>query len=174
MNSNIGRRSVFKFLGAASAAGVIGGNAMQATAARAASYANEWMRDAVPGNRVKFSGCVVRFSDPDGSPSIHANAAHISAGVKSVGIDRHGRLEVIQTVTNPGENPVIFAFCQTDETLSARGIIAGASGGTDDTHFTFFDTKLGRKLDLSNYNDRMRLQGKNSNVWLGWVHTTWA
>ena len=52
-------------------------------------------------------------------------------------------------------------------------IIAGASGGTGSTRFRFYDTKLGRPLKLNNYNDRMRLQGETSNMWLGWVHAKW-
>lgn len=168
--NDTGRRGFLGLVasGLAAAAGVA-----QAGAAKAATYANAYMRDAVPGSDVKFSGCVVRFSNPDGTPSIHANGAHISAGVQSVYINRHGELQVVQTVSGPAENPIIFAFCQPDETLSTRGIIAGASGGTGSTRFRFYDTKLGRQLDLTNYNDRMRMQGKNSNIWLGWVHTSW-
>lgn len=135
---------------------------------------SEFMRDAVPGSQVKVSGCVVRFSNEDGTPTIHANAAHMSAGVSSVQISEHGDLEAVQTVQDATSNPIIFAFAQPDETLVARGIIAGASGGTDSTRFRFYDTTQGRTLDLRQAADRRRLQGRNSNVWLGWVHTTWG
>lgn len=135
-----------------------------------ATVANQYQTGAVNANDTIMSGCVVRFSDRDGSPSIHANGAHLCAGVKDVSITGSGRLRVTQTVQDATQNPIIFAFIQTDETLSKRGIIAGASGGTGDTTYVFHDTRLGRKLDLSKRSDRMRLQGEYSNAWVGWVH----
>lgn len=135
------------------------------------AMANTWLRSAVPGNQILMSGAVIRFSDPDGWPSIHANGAHVGAGVESVRVNPdNGRLQVFQTIKDPARHPIIFAFAQSDETLGGRGITVGASGGTADTEYVFFDSKLGRPLDLRNYSDRMRMQGKNSNVWLGWCH----
>lgn len=129
------------------------------------------MTDAVPGSDVLISGCVVRFSDPEGWPSIHANGAHVCAGVESVRVNPgNGRLQVIQTLKDAAATPVLFTVIQADETLSHRGIIGGASGGTADTEYVLFDTRLDRALDLREEEDRMRVQGKNSNVWLGWVH----
>lgn len=132
--------------------------------------ANSYMTGAVDGDDTLVSGCVIRFSDPDGYPSIHSNAAHISAGCKSVGINPNGRLVVNQTITDPAANPIVFAFAQADETLAGRGITIGASGGTADTEYVLFDAHLGRQLDLTKRSDRMRVQGKFSNAWLGWVH----
>ncbi|USQ81395.1 hypothetical protein NF556_07030 [Ornithinimicrobium faecis] len=132
---------------------------------------NEFMTDPIPGSDVLISGCVVRFSDPEGWPSIHANGAHISAGVESVRVNpNNGRLQVIQTLTDAGRNPILFAMIQADETLSGRGIIGGASGGTADTEYVLFDSTQDRALDLREKEDRMRIQGETSNVWLGWVH----
>lgn len=129
------------------------------------------MTGPIPGDQILISGCVVRFSDPQGWPSLHANAAHVSAGVESVRVNPdNGRLQVIQTLTDAAQTPILFAVIQTDETLSGRGIIGGASGGTGDTEYVLFDTTQDRALDLREEEDRMRLQGKNANVWLGWVH----
>ncbi len=129
------------------------------------------MTDAVPGSNILISGCVVRFSDPEGWPSIHANGAHLCAGVESVEVDpRNGFLRVIQTLKEPTATPILFAFIQTDETLSARGIIGGASGGTGDTHYVLYDTTIDRRLDLREQEDRLRVQSPVANVWLGWVH----
>lgn len=131
-----------------------------------------WQTGAVEGESTTVSGCVIRFSDPDGTPSIHANGAHQCAGVTSVSITRHGTVEVRQTVDDPRSNPILFAMCQADETLGGqRGIICGASGGTGRTVFTLHDTRLNRALDLTKSADRKRVQGKNSNLWVGWVHT---
>lgn len=131
---------------------------------------NEFMTGAISGRDVLISGCVVRFSDPDGWPSIHANGAHVCAGVSSVTVNEHGRLQVVQTLDDPGRTPILFAFVQTDETLAGRGIVGGASGGTGDTQYVLFDTVRDRQLDLRRAEDRMRVQGPFSNVWLGWVH----
>lgn len=160
----MGRRSLI--LGAAL-------GAMLGLGAKGAS-ANPYMRGAVPGSQVLISGCVVRFDTPDGSPRIHANQAHLCAGVESVRIDPgSGALQVFQTVSGVKDYAILFAIAQADETLGDRGIVAGASGGTGDTHYYFSDLKLGRRLDLRNPSDRMRLQGKYSNAWLGWVHVPW-
>lgn len=133
--------------------------------------ATAYRTGAVDGGDVIVSGCVIRFSDPDGYPSIHANGAHRCAGVESVGIDGAGRVEVVQTVQGAAENVVLFAQCQTDETLGgARGIICGATGGTDDTSFALYDTRLDRPLDLRYQADRDRVQGPTSNLWVGWLH----
>lgn len=136
-----------------------------------AAIANAWMTNHVDGANTVESGCVIRFSNPDGSPSIHANAAHQCAGVESVGITSHGTVRVTQTVDDPARYPILSITCQTDETLGGqRGMICGASGGTGDTDFWIYDTRINRKLNLNNSSDRMRVQGKNANLWVGWTH----
>lgn len=136
--------------------------------AAAASY----ITPAVPGEDVIVSGCVIRFSNPDGTPSIHAYAAHQCAGVKSVGIDPDtGWIEVEQSVKGSTQNVVLFAQCQPDETLAGRrGIVCGATGGTDSTRFALFDTVQNRPLDLRKSADRARVQGEYSNLWVGLFH----
>lgn len=150
--------------GAAAAALLVG-----ATTGTVAA-ANAWIVPALDGEDVIVSGCVIRFSDPSGAPSIYANAAHVCAGVESVGITPQGRLRIVQSVTDVAQNPVLFGFAQTDETLAGRGITCGASGGTDDTEYVCFDARINRALDLSNPSDLKRMQGKYSNMWVGWVH----
>lgn len=159
---NVGRRSAI--IGAT--IGLLG-----AGAGRALAAASKYMVPAIPGNQVVFSGAVIRFSDPDGWPSIHANGSHIAPGVTGVDINQHGELRVWQTIKDPSANPVVFAFAQADETLGGeRGIILGASGGTGNTRYRVYDTRIGRKLDLNVRSDRMRIQGETSNIWIGFVH----
>jgi len=114
------------------------------------------------------SGCVLRFDTPDGSPRIHANYSHHCTGVSDVFINKNGDLEVTQTMA--ARNAVIFAFAQADETLVARDIQVGASGGINRTVYRFYDGKLGRKLNLRSASDRKRIQGNSSNLWVGWVN----
>lgn len=130
-----------------------------------------FMRRPVSGRDVLVSGCVIRFSASDGSPSIHANAAHGAFGVESVGIDPgNGWVVLNQTPMVAPENPIIFVQAQTDEFLSARGIICGATGGTTRTRVNMYDTRISRSLDLRKRADRMRIQGEFSNLWVGWIH----
>lgn len=127
--------------------------------------------DRVPGGDTVISGCVIRFNpDRTGQPEIHSNNSHLCAGVTKVGIAKNGRLRVIQSTAPAVKNPIIFAVCQHDETLTSRGIICGPTGGTNHTEFQFYDTKLNRPLNLKKRADRLRLAGKSSNVWVGWVH----
>lgn len=123
---------------------------------------------AEDGADTTVSGCVIRFSE--NAPTIHANGAHRCAGVESVHITDLGSIEVIQTIKDPGANPIIFAIAQGDETWAARGLIVGASGGTADTEYYVYDSRINRQLDLSNPADYDRIQGKWSNIWLGWFH----
>lgn len=168
--------SARKFLAAAAASVALAGSgAYVGTVAATAGSDSPYITDAVAGSDVKVSGCVIRFSNADGTPSIHANGAHRCAGVESVRIDGAGQIEVIQTVSGPSENPILFAMCQTDETLGGkRGITCGATGGTGDTSFRLYDTQLGRPLDLRYPADRDRVQGPVSNLWVGWFHTSWG
>lgn len=136
-----------------------------------AAVANSWITGAVDGEDLVVSGCVIRFSNADGTPSIHANGAHQCAGVKSVDINKYGEVRVWQTVDTVAKYPILFAQCQADETLGGqRGIICGASGGTDNTRFRLYDTQLGRNLDLNKQADRDRVQHRNANLWVGWFH----
>lgn len=138
----------------------------------AAAAGSAYTTHAADGNDVKVSGCVIRFSEE--YPTIHANGAHMCAGISSVAIDSTGAIQVQQTVRGAGQNPVLFAIAQGDETWAARGLIVGASGGTDDTRYYVHDTRLGRKLNLNNPADYDRVQGEVSNIWIGHFHTTWG
>lgn len=144
--------------------------------AGSAFAASRYVVSAVPGDQTIVSGCVIRFSDPNGYPSIHANGAHACAGIDSVSVHpKSGWLLLNQTVTDPHANPILYYQVQADETLGGkRGIIAGASGGTNVSTVALYDTRIRRTLDLRNQSDRMRVQGANSNLWVGIVHKVGA
>lgn len=136
------------------------------------TYASAWMSDAIPGDKVIVSGCVIRFLVKDGGrPSIHANGAHRCAGVEKVSIDGSGQIRVDQSVEGASVNVVLFAVCQADETLGgSRGIICGASGGTDYTRYRLYDPRTGRALNLNKAADRQRVMGDTANLWIGAFH----
>lgn len=112
-------------------------------------------------------GCAIRFDEVSGMPKVHANNVHFCAGVSSVGIDaRTGFLEIKLSASRP----IVSFYTSPDETLTERGIIAGGSGGVNRILVNFYDSQNAKPLDLNVPADRMRLAGKTSNLWVGWVH----
>ncbi|MBD5830696.1 hypothetical protein [Janibacter melonis] len=116
---------------------------------------------------LSFGGCAVRFDTKDGSPRIHTNSSHYCVGVREIYISQaNGRLSVRLV----DRQPVIALSAVPDETLAgARGIMVGPSGGTSGIEYQFYDTKLGRPLDLRKLADRKRIKGSTSNLWISWV-----
>ncbi|TDE02826.1 hypothetical protein [Jiangella asiatica] len=117
--------------------------------------------------------CVVRFEpgvvNPDGSfqsggPYIHANETHVAVGALGVHIDSSGRLEVI----NDGGAPIGSITCTPDESLVARGIDLGPSGGAPGTRFIARQDGVGR-LYLNLQADWDAIAGETCNVWLAWL-----
>lgn len=117
-----------------------------------------------PSAEIDVRGCVVRLDD-DGI-YLHTNASHVSVGVRSVSID--GPYLYIDI---PGNGPIVSMGAWCDETLTARGITAGPSGGTGTTKIRFHQEGYG-PLDLSDPADYARAAGPLSNVWLGWMNVT--
>jgi hypothetical protein len=105
------------------------------------------------------TGCTIRFEGP--TPRIHANAAHLCTGAYDVGINDDGDLVVYSTI----RGPIISVVAEEDETLSALGIQAGASGGTGRTIVRLYDT-FGARVRA----DSPNLATRYANVWLLWVH----
>ena len=97
-------------------------------------------------------------------PAIHANPAHITSGVKSVHI---GPDDGYLWVVHDGGPPVVAILCSPDETLTGRGILAGASGGTSHSRVRFTEmTPTGpAPLDLRVPSDYEKVAGNYSNLW---------
>lgn len=105
------------------------------------------------------TGCVVRFYDT--GPKVHVNGSHLCPRVTSVDVDDAGFL----VIRRSGSRPIQSVSASPDETLAARGIFAGASGGGSTTRVRFFDTTTGKTVRA----DSPALQGPRANVWLTWV-----
>lgn len=120
--------------------------------------------DISPQN-IQTGGCLIRFSSPDGSPSLYSNGAHLCVGADAVEIDSSGALWV--GLTQKGT--IITTTAQTDETLTACGIQAGASGGGSWLRITLYGSQQGRVLNVTDPTDRNRVKGTCSNLWLGWT-----
>lgn len=106
-----------------------------------------------------LDGCVIRFMSA--TPTIATGAHHCSERVTSVFIDGNGDLRIN---TDPITN-VVAATAAIDETLSARGIIAGASVALDNTTVTFYNTATHTKVRP----DSASVIGSNSNIFMMWV-----
>lgn len=108
------------------------------------------------------SGGCIRFGH-DGV-YLHQNSSHDSVGIRDLYIDTEGRLVVKHSA--PG--PVVTMSANADETLSARSITLGCSGGGGTTTITV--SKLGKKLNLRDPDDYKLVAGTYSNAWLFWLH----
>lgn len=107
------------------------------------------------------TGCAIRLTAA--GPSIIQNSTHRCTGASSVSILPSGDLEIIQTVSAP----IISTTVDEDETLSARGILAGASRGGRATTVRFYSTKNRTRLRA----DSPLLVGAWNNIWVTWVHS---
>lgn len=130
---------------------ILGGATVAATTDSHASWAQD--------SEVITTGGVVRFYS-DG-PAVHENAQHAASGIRSVHISDRGHLVITQTYALP----VVTVIAQSDETLVKRGISAGISGGVSDSHVAFYDSRLGRELDLTDPADYRRVVGPYANLW---------
>lgn len=111
------------------------------------------------GPGVTHRGGVIRFT-PSG-PELHVNDAHNSVGIipSSIRINEQGNLELLLDCALP----VVSTFANADETMGARDLAAGISGGV--RLCIIYISKGGRRLNLKNsYNAVM---GETSNIWIG-------
>lgn len=97
-----------------------------------------------------------------GGPKIHANSAHIASGLVSVLVDANGRLVINTDSSGYGWMGAIVA--EEDETLSARDVVAGPSGGNGLIRCKF--TQNGTYLDLTQQADWNVVAGVESNLWI--------
>lgn len=133
----------------------------------AGATAENYLRDAKHDNKIAIRGCVVRFDErtPDQKtvPRIHANPSHYCVGVTSLTVNPdNGDLEVRSNT----QGPIVSLAVSPDETLAARGISCGGSGGGGITRIRCFD-RDGVRLRA----DGPELFGTYSNLWLTWF--TW-
>lgn len=138
------------------AAATLTGYHVGAAAGPAGSSPVAVVRDSGTGLTVR--GCPVRFSDVTLKPYIHQDNAHLCPGFRSVSID-DGDL-VIRT--DPA-GPIIAAIASPDETMTARGISAGVSGGGELSRVRFGDTRAGARLLAT---DPRLYRDGTANVWI--------
>lgn len=121
---------------------------------------NQFTNEEIPFNEITFSGGCVRL-DKELGVYLHTNSAHKSVGIESVSINEKGHLQVSRFKSDP----IISVIVTPDETLAAKGITLGASGGARDTSIILYD-RAGRKLDLNLKEDYDQVASLLSNVWV--------
>lgn len=110
-----------------------------------------------------FSGGVIRI-DPKQGVYLHTNDTHHARGIKSLGIDaRTGGIKITRDRTDA----IISVSADADESLAARNITAGISGGGVTTYVLFYQN--GRKLNLNNKSDYAKIASPTSNFWIQWI-----
>lgn len=110
---------------------------------------------------VVHRGGVIRLYST--GPTLHVNASHQSFGIlpKSVKINSSGNIEV--ALDHP--LPVVTTNVSPDETLVARDVEAGISGGG--SVCVFWVSKAGVRLNLSISSNYRLIAGSTSNLWFG-------
>ena len=121
--------------------------------------ANAQLLPSVTGEKLTFSGMALRLDAKQG-PYIHANSSHYPLGFKSAVIDPKGYL----TIRRDRVDSVVSIIVDPDETLAARGITIGASGGGVVTNLYFY--KNGRLLNLAKPADYALVSGPFANAWI--------
>lgn len=118
-----------------------------------------------------FASGVIRFDSGTvdgnggfitGGPYIHANSLHINVGITGLSIDEYGRLAITTDTASAGT--IGSPRVEEDETLSARGIQGGISGGNG-----FLNVKFGKNgvpLDLTKQADWDAISGPTANIWV--------
>lgn len=95
---------------------------------------------------------------------LHENDAHDSVGIRDIDLDDRGRI----VVKHSTGGPVVTMGAMADETLVARGISLGCSGGTGKTVIVV--ALHGEQLNLRIPAHYEKVEGTYSNAWLFWVH----
>lgn len=135
----------------------------------AQAHASGYLFPADPDNPLVIRGCVIRFderaSNGDTRPTIHANGSHFCVGVDRVYSDYStGDLRIVHD-SDP-HRAIVSIAVSPDETLVARGIDCGASGGVRWTKVRCYD----EDGLVKPWSGKMR--GEFANLWVTWV--SWA
>ena len=111
-----------------------------------------------------IGGGVIRFDPIDGI-YLHTNATHHSVGIESVGANADGDLYVKRF----SGGAVVSLSASPDETLCARGITAGVSGGGINSVIRLYN-RAGKRLNLNNASDYAEIASPWSNLWVTYIN----
>ena len=143
-----------KLAGSKMVAVVVAVGAVLCLAAQTAVNANAPKQGRID-NPLIVRGCAVRLEDS--GPYLLGNSAHYCTGFRSVSYS-HGWLEII----SDSSRPVVSIAVSPDESLVARGILAGASGGGLHTRIRFYSIRTHHVLPA----ESPLLHCPKCNVWI--------
>lgn len=121
----------------------------------------QFTNEQVPTTDIKISGGVIRI-DPVQGVYLHTNNSHHSVGIESVGIDPDTGYLHIQRYKG---DAIVSVVATPDETLAAKGITFGPSGGGRNTYLKLYN-RNGQLLDLRKQSDYDQVASSLSNVWI--------
>jgi len=128
----------------------------------------------VPSDDLIISGGCIRFTE--NGPRWHINDNHETIGLIDTStepfINDDGFLEF--NLTETGVNQVVSMTMSPDETMAARGLMAGASGGVSSVRVRLSKPSMTAgewsPLNLNLPVHYSRVEGENSNLWITLVH----
>lgn len=123
-------------------------------------------------------GCIRLYKDDHETPGPqwHINSGHSTIGLIDTSapptIDASGFLVV--NFLDVGPRSVVSMTAASDESLTARGIFAGCSGGGSNCRIRFYKNGIngadGVPLNLNNAVHWDRVSGDLCNLWITFVH----
>ena len=124
----------------------------------------QFTNEEVPTSELMIGGGVIRF-DPTEGIYLHTNKTHHSVGIESVGANADGDLYVKRF----SGGAVVSLSASPDETLCARGITAGVSGGGINSVIRLYN-RAGKRLNLNNASDYAEIASPTANLWVTYIN----
>jgi hypothetical protein len=120
--------------------------------------------DESVGNPIAVRGCVIRYDTLNAAgtaviPRINEDTYHICVGVTAIGLEANGDLRI---ENRGGSYRIVAMFTQPDETLVAKGIDCGPSGGG-----SIVVVRCYNRAGLRVRADSLEMYAPGSNIWFG-------
>jgi hypothetical protein len=150
----IGR--VFSVL--ALAAAFLSGAILGPAAVNAVTAPNQDVSD-----HIRIAGCVIRLYST--GPVAYQNSAHACLGVTSVGMNSSGDVVIHR---GGSTNTIVSCTAAIDESMAAKQILAGCSGGGVTSTIKLYKADSGHHVWASS----AAVASPASNLWMTWIEYT--
>jgi hypothetical protein len=110
-------------------------------------------------DHVRISSCVIRLYTT--GPQAYDNASHACLGDPHPSVNGNGDL----VITRDAVGAIVSCQANIDESLAARQILAGCSGGGDTSIVKFYKADTGTHAWASG----RAVASPSSNVWMTWI-----
>jgi len=109
-------------------------------------------------DHVRIAGCVIRLYST--GPVIYQNGSHACLGITDVGMNTSGDVVIHR---NPSTNIIVTCTAAIDESLAARQILAGCSGGGGTSTIKLYKTGIHVRANST------AVASSASNLWMTWI-----